>query len=324
MNYLCENRIFLSSQDFYKMIKRDLYISSTDTEQQLHYIVWQPDAQPVAVLQIVHGMEEYVERYEPFAQYIVSLGWAVIGHDHLGHGKSGKHIRGHFSDSPLGPHLIIDDIHLITMQAKELWDDVPVCIMGHSMGSFLTRRYLCEHSHDVQSAIIMGSGWYPPIATGLCYYAARLTCALRGRHAKSKPLSALCSAPFLFAYRGEGRNAWLSVNKANAESFTTDPLRGFGFTAGGYEYMYRNLFEVSCHTLFSQMRRDLPILFISGEHDKVGGASAVAKMSRDYRKRGFMHVSEYVVKGVRHELFFEDNAKYTMDYIGKWLLASGV
>jgi len=301
------------------MIKKELYISSTDVEQQLHYFVWMPEENPVGILQLVHGMEEYIERYEPFACHMVSMGWAVIGHDHLGHGKSGKHVRGHFSDSPLGAHLIIDDIYVITQKAKELWPDIPISILGHSMGSFLVRRYLCEHSKDIQAAIIMGSGWYPPIATGLCYQAARLTCALRGRHTKSRLLSTLCSAPFLFAYRSEGKNAWLSVDRANAEGFVTDPLRGFGFTAGGYEYMYKNLYEVSCHKLFDQIRRDMPVLFISGEFDKVGGAKAVASLSEDFRKRGFIHVYEYVVKAKRHEIFFEDNADETMRYLGEWL-----
>ena len=302
-------------------MKQHHFTTSTDEAQQIHYIIWQPDEQPRAVLQIVHGMEEYIDRYDAFARHMVAHGWAVIGHDHLGHGESGIHERGHFSDHPIGPHLLIDDIYRITQVAQQRWPNSPICIMGHSMGSFLTRRYLCEHSQDIHAAIIMGSGWYSAAETGLAYYAAKLTSAIRGRHTKSKPLTALCSLPFLFSFRNEGKNAWLSVNKQNVDGFTTDPLRGFGFTAGGYEYMYKNLLEVSRHKLFEQIRRDLPILFIAGEDDPVGGAKAVKRLEKDFRKHGFSHITPHIVKGKRHELFFEDNAVETMLTLSAWLNA---
>ena len=303
----------------YQTEKRELYTASTDTGQQLHYIVWEPTSAPTAVLQIVHGMEEYIDRYDPFARYMNSLGWAVIGHDHLGHGLSGNHERGHFSDSSIGPHLVIDDIYSITQIARKMWSDAPLCIMGHSMGSFFTRRYLCEHSDAVNAAVIMGSGWYPAIMTGTAYLAARLTCMLQGRHTKSKALQILCSLPFYFSFRKEGHNAWLSVSKTNVINYTTDPLCGFGFTAGGYEYMYRNLLEVSEHKFFNNIRRALPILFISGESDKVGGAKAVRKLATDYIKRGFSSIDTHIVTGMRHEILCEDHPEETMAVIGTWL-----
>lgn len=300
-------------------MKTHHYISSNDPVQKLHYIVWQGEEKPKAVLQIVHGMEEYIERYDLFAEYMVSLGWAVIGHDHLGHGLSGIHERGHFSDDPMGAPLLIEDIHLITKTAQSLWPDLPLCIFGHSMGSFLTRRYLCEYSHEVRAAVIMGSGWYSPLETGTAWVSAGISRFFRGAHTKSWLLTKICSIPFLFAFREEGKNAWLSVDKANVEGFTTDPLRGFGFTAGAYRMMYRNLYEVSCHTHFDQVRRDLPVFFIAGEFDPVGGAKAVAALEKDYLEHGFTNVTSHVVRGKRHELFFEDDAAHTCRIIGDWL-----
>ncbi|MCQ2259577.1 MAG: lysophospholipase [Bacteroidaceae bacterium] len=300
-------------------MKTHHYITSSDSAQQLHYIVWQGDAQPRAVLQLVHGMEEYIERYDLFAEFMVALGWAVIGHDHLGHGQSGIYERGHFSDDPKGAPVLIEDIHKITACAHELWPNLPLCIMGHSMGSFLTRRYLCEYSHEVQAAVIMGSGWYSPLETGTALISSKITCFFRGAHTKSWLLTRICSLPFLFAFREEGKNAWLSVEKANVEGFTTDPLRGFGFTAGAYQMMYQNLYEVSCHTHFETLRRDLPVLFIAGEDDPVGGAKAVAALVKDYKRHGFADVASHVVRGKRHELFFEDDAQQTCMVVGEWL-----
>lgn len=300
-------------------MKTHNYIPSTDSAQKLHYVIWQGEEKPHAVLQLVHGMEEYIDRYDLFADYMVSLGWAVIGHDHLGHGLSGLHERGHFSDNPQGAAILIRDIHKITETAHQLWPDLPLCIFGHSMGSFLTRRYLCEYSSDVRAAVIMGSGWYSPFETGTALLASKMTCFLQGPHVKSPLLTKICSLPFLFAFREEGKNAWLSVDKPNVEGFTSDPLRGFGFTAGAYRMMYQNLYEVSCHTHFEHLCRDLPIFFIAGEDDPVGGSKAVHALEKDYRKHGFAYVSSYVVKGKRHELFFESDALNTCHILGNWL-----
>jgi len=295
------------------------YITSADVAQQLHIVVWHGEKQPHAVLQLVHGMEEYIDRYDLIAEYMVSLGWSVIGHDHLGHGQSGKYDRGHFSDDEKGAPILIEDMHLVTETAKNFWPGVPICIMGHSMGSFLTRRYLCEYGAGIKAAVIMGSGWYPRLETGAALTLSKICCALRGAHTKSLLLTTICSLPFAFAFRCEGKNAWLSVDKANADGFTTDPLRGFGFTAGSYRMMYENLYEVSCHKNFDNIRRDMPLMVISGENDPVGGKKAVKTISDDYRNCGFSDVTSYIVTGKRHELFFEDDAENTCRIIGEWL-----
>lgn len=301
------------------MTKNHYSIPSTDEAQQLHYVVWQGEKKPHAVLQLVHGMEEYIDRYDLFAEHMVSLGWAVIGHDHLGHGQSGIHERGHFSDRTGEASILIEDIHRITKTAQSLWPELPLCIFGHSMGSFLTRRYLCEYSHEVQAAVIMGSGWYSPLETGGAWVCSIVSSLLHGKQTKDPVLTKICSTPFLHAFSEEGKNAWLSVDKENVKGFTTDPLRGFGFTAGAYRMMYRNLYEVSCHTHFEQMRRDLPTLFVSGEDDPVGGKKAVLALEKDYLRHGFTDVTAHVVSGKRHELFFEDNAEDTCRIIGEWL-----
>ena len=73
------------------MKKSEVYLPSNDGKNQLHTVIWEPDTEyPRAILQIVHGMCEYVDRYDDFANYLTQNGFAVIGNDHLGHGKSVK------------------------------------------------------------------------------------------------------------------------------------------------------------------------------------------------------------------------------------------
>lgn len=299
-------------------MREEMFVSSTDASQQLHCVVWSPEQSPVAVLQIVHGMEEYIARYEPLATALVSRGWAVIGHDHLGHGQSGRWERGFFTERNDGASVLIEDIQVVNTLARERWPQLPVFIFGHSMGSFFLRRFLAVHPESAVGAVICGSGFYNTLATGTAYWAARFFCKIKGMHAKSNVLTAICSLPFLFAFRNEGRYAWLSRNKANVEAYRTDPLCGFGFTCGGYLHMYANLKLVSQHADYDRLK-PMPLLVISGSDDPVGGTSAVRKISKEYRRYGFTDVSESVRKCDRHEILFEDDAEETIEIIAEWL-----
>lgn len=299
-------------------MRENLFIRSNDHDQQLHCVVWTPEVKPKAVLQLVHGMEEYIARYEPLAQAMMECGWAVIGHDHLGHGTSGNWERGFFTEKEDGADILIADMHSVTQEARRRWQDVPVFIFGHSMGSFFTRRYLAEYNSAVQGAVICGSGWYNTLLTGTAYWAARIIGKLCGMHSKNKLLTALCSSPFANAFKEEGRGAWLSRNPDNVARYKADPLCGFGFTCGGYRDMYRNLMLVSKGYHYERLT-PIPLLVISGSDDPVGGASGVRNIAHQYRSLGFSDVTEKVIEGDRHEILFENDAPETIAYIARWL-----
>ena len=300
-------------------MKEEGYILSNDKDQQLHYIVWEPEGQQaVGVLQLVHGMEEYIDRYEPLAQAMVKRGWAVIGHDHLGHGKSGKWERGFFTERKNGARLLIDDMHGITLLSHERWQGVPLFIYGHSMGSFFTRRYLAEYGASVNGAVLCGSGWYSTLETGTAYWAARIIGRLKGVHNRSTLLTALCSLPFAHAFAEEGKGAWLSKNRENVARYKADPLCGFGFTCGAYRHMYENLKLVSQAYHYDQLEK-MPVLVISGSDDPVGGAKGVRKIAAQYRELGFSDVTERILVGDRHEILFEDDGADTIAFIAQWL-----
>lgn len=136
---------------------------STDGKTQLHGMRWEPDGGSVrAVLQICHGVAEHIARYDAFARYLNGLGIAVVGHDHLGHGLSlpegGTPV--YFGESNTW-NTVVDDIYVLHQRIRLWYPDVPLCIMGHSMGSFLTRTYLIRYPGTVKAAIIMGTGWQP-------------------------------------------------------------------------------------------------------------------------------------------------------------------
>ena len=129
-------------------------LPSNDGVHKLHVVVWQPNGEPKAVLQLSHGMIEFIERYEGLAQYLNEQDILVIGNDHLGHG----HTAG--SDEDLGyfcpEHMsetVVKDLHTVTEYAKKEYPGIPYFLLGHSMGSFMARRYLIQSINNCISCV---------------------------------------------------------------------------------------------------------------------------------------------------------------------------
>ena len=129
----------------------EFYFPSGDGKTQIHAEQWLPEGEVKAVLQISHGVSEYVGRYAPFAEFLTKHGFAVIGGDHLGHGKSVAEgaPRIFFGESDGWRH-VVDDIARLRALGKEKFPNVPYFIMGHSMGSFIVRTYLIRYPGDVE------------------------------------------------------------------------------------------------------------------------------------------------------------------------------
>ena len=137
---------------------------SSDGHTQLHGAQWATaDREPIAVLQIAHGVAEHILRYDGFARYLNEQGILVAGHDHLGHGKSLPEgaVPVYFGDGATW-ETVVDDIHLLHQRLREQYPRLPILLMGHSMGSFLSRTYLIRYPGTVAGAILMGTGQMPP------------------------------------------------------------------------------------------------------------------------------------------------------------------
>lgn len=140
----------------------DFTLPSCVPGRTLHAFRCVPEGEVRAILQLSHGMVEFIDRYKPLAEYLAARGILVTGHDHLGHGGS---IRtradyGYFAQ-PDGNRAVLDDLHAVTALTKQLYPGVPYFLLGHSMGSFYARQYLCEWGGELDGAIIMGTGFQP-------------------------------------------------------------------------------------------------------------------------------------------------------------------
>lgn len=296
-------------------------IASTDSKNNLNVIIWETEKEPIGVLQIVHGMAEYIDRYDNFAKYMTEHGFNVIGHDHLGHGHSVSDERdyGFFAEEN-GDKIIIEDMHSVTQYAREKWEELPNFILGHSMGSFCLRQYLTKYSNDVFGAIIMGTGWIPSAAAFLGKTIATNTCKSKGSHTVNPLLIKLTLEPYNKPFAPARTNCdWLSRDEKQVDLYVNDKLCGFDFTAGAYKDFFTVLEKIAKNRQLIGMRKSLPILITSGSVDPVGGKKACEKLNAQYKRCGIDDVTLKLWENDRHEILNELDKSDVYQYIYNWL-----
>lgn len=296
-------------------------IASTDSKNNLNVIIWETEKEPIGVLQIVHGMAEYIDRYDNFAKYMTEQGFNVIGHDHLGHGHSVSDERdyGFFAEEN-GDKIIIEDMHSVTQYAREKWEELPNFILGHSMGSFCLRQYLTKYSNDVFGAIIMGTGWIPSAAALLGKTIATNTCKSKGSHTVNPLLIKLTIEPYNKPFAPTRTNCdWLSRDEKQVDLYVNDKLCGFDFTAGAYKDFFTILEKIAKNRQLIGMRKSLPILITSGSVDPVGGKKACEKLNAQYKRCGIDDVTLKLWENDRHEILNELDKSDVYRYIYNWL-----
>ena len=304
------------------MKKTEFYIPSNDGITKLHGYVWAPDVQPRFILQLVHGMVEYIDRYDAFASFLAANDIAVIGHDHLGHGKSitDESKLGFFAEKD-GYKIVIDDMHAVTEEAKKRFPGVKNYILGHSMGSFMVRRFFAVWPKDVDGAIIMGTGYIPAGLAGVGKTMSKVVKGTRGQFRQSKLLTSLAlgsnNKPFEPA---RTPCDWLSRNTENVDKYMADPLCGFLFTASAYTDFFTVIQKIAKQEDFDKIPRDLPLLLTSGELDPVGGKAAVEKLAADYEALGFKDVTVQLYPEDRHEILNEVDRDKVFANILAWLV----
>ena len=297
---------------------------STDGKTQLHGMRWEPDGGSVrAVLQICHGVAEHIARYDAFARYLNGLGIAVVGHDHLGHGLSlpegGTPV--YFGESNTW-NTVVDDIYVLHQRIRLWYPDVPLCIMGHSMGSFLTRTYLIRYPGTMKAAIIMGTGWQPKavIAGGMAV--AKAVGAVVGENGTSDLVTNLAFGAYnkLFAPNRTSCD-WLSADEGNVDAYMADPLCGADATVGLFRQMLSGIRFNQKLSNLRQMDPRIPVLFVAGEKDPVGDCgNGVRRTYQEFRRAGVQDCTLKLYPGLRHEILNEKaQQQQIFEDIGQWL-----
>ena len=219
---------------------QDIYYPSKDGKNTVHACLWLPQGKAKAVVQLIHGMCEYAERYAPFAQFLNEHGYIVCADDHLGHGKTAKTEEdlGYFNDQR-DYNIVVEDIHELKLTVQKQTGELPWLVLGHSMGSFFCRKYISVYGDEFVGAVIMGTGFKSSITLNTALSAVKASARSRGWRYRSSTIKKLAFGSYNKKFRpARTGNDWLSKNPQNVDDYENDPLCGFDFTNNGYFILF--------------------------------------------------------------------------------------
>lgn len=304
-------------------VKEELTFLSADGKSNVFARLWRPDSvQPKFILQICHGMCEYIDRYAEFAEYITGNGGVVCGNDHLGHGltkqRNPNSFYGYFADKN-GEKLVIEDVHSLTVLVRKRYPGLPFVLMGHSMGSMVARSYMTKYGGEPVCAVFMGTSGANKL-TGLIRFLANVGMFFGRAKKPATFLSYLAFSKYNDRYEEvRSKNDWITRDRERVEKYDADPQCTFLFTDRA-AYDFANLVDdVSGMQWARRMPGDKPYLLVSGSMDPVGNYGEGVKEVYGWMKEAGLPVEMKLYEGARHEILNETNRSEAFAYLLDWM-----
>ena len=302
-------------------MRDEFYFPSKDGNTEIHTIEWKPVGEVRAVLQICHGMVEYIRRYDEFAQFLCGEGYYVVGNDHLGHGKSiqAKSEYGFFNEK-YGNACVLGDMHTLRQRTEKKYPGVPYFMLGHSMGSSLLRQYIQMYGNGLSGAVLMGTvADHKKAALLFGKRLCRVMAAFRGWHYRSKMVDNLVLGAYNKKFKpARTRADWITSDNENLDMYVADPLCSFMSTVNAYYNVFSGMIGIQRKESVYMIPKGLPVLFVSGADDPVGEVGkGVRKIYEKYRAAGIRDVTLRLYTGDRHEILNEtDRDQVYKDLLG--------
>ena len=300
---------------------------SIDGEHNITYYIYTPDGgdsedeyvPPRAVLQLTHGMCEYIERYEEFAKFLTARGVIFCGADHLGHGASvsSPDDFGYFGGSYEN---LIDDQEQLRVIMRKRYRSLPYIMLGHSMGSFVARAYIAKYKSALDGVIICGTaGSKKNVGVGI--FLSGLISKIRGGRHRSKLLHRAATSGYNSRFSSEkDERSWLSKSEDIRRRYDKDEKCNFMFTAEGYNELLRLIRGVTGEEWAKSVPQGLPTLLISGTDDPVGNyGKGIAEVEEWLCNAELYEIRVKMYPGCRHELLNEPESGEISEDILKWI-----
>ena len=282
---------------------------------------WLPERPARAVIQIVHGIAEHIGRYEEIARFLSGYGFLVCGEDHLGHGRTAEGGNYGFFAPADGWDLVVWDIRRLRELEGEKYPTLPYLLLGHSMGSFLTRTYLIAYPGTLDGAILSGTGQEPAPLVALGRALSALECRRLGPQGVSPLVDTLSLGAYNRRFRPNRTSAdWISRDPAAVDAYLADPLCRSKPTVSMFRDMMEGLQFIAVRDNLRKMDPSTPVLLLSGDRDPVGGMGrGVRKVQNMFLDAGCTDVTLKLYPGGRHEMFHEVNQQEVFQDLLAWL-----
>ena len=306
------------------MIKKDFYYPSSDGMTRIHAIMWEPDGEPVGIVQIIHGMVEFIDRYDEFARYLTEHNFLVCGEDHLGHGESviSDEYHGYFGRN--GNAWVIADIHKLRTIMQKEYPGVKYLMLGHSMGSFLVRQYITEENGDyakgLSGVVVMGTGWQPDAVLRMGKAIARMLGTDKvGKEAKL--IDVISFGQYLKKIPdARTLSDWLTKDNDIVDKYVANPWNQFHFTPNAYYHMFAGMQKAHDTKRMKNLPEGLPLLLTSGAEHPVGNwGEGVRKAYQVYVENSPCRVDIRLYEDDRHEILNETCREQVYEDIFNWL-----
>lgn len=302
------------------MKREDFTFDSRDGVTKIWATRWIPDGEIKCILQIVHGMAEYVMRYDEAATWFANHGILVVGEDHLGHGRTvgEEGLKGYFC--PQDPAtVVVRDVHRLKKMTQEQYPGIPYFIWGHSMGSFILRNYMFKYGKGIDGAIVCGTATHPPIEVKMGLLLTNITALFKGEKHGARMVSNIAFGNPEKVEAGHFHD-WICTDRAVVEAYTEDPFCGFLFTANGFKTMFTLLDRQNNIKNVKLMPKTLPVFLIAGSKDIVGNCGAgVKKVYDQYLEIGMKDVQMKLYEGMAHEIHNEPDKETVYQDMYDWI-----
>lgn len=296
---------------------------SCDGVHMIHACRWLPEGEARGVIQIVHGVAEHIGRYGETARFLNQHGFIVVGEDHLGHGLTTDEANRGFFAEKNGWKLVVRDIRKLRKLQGDQNPELPYFLLGHSMGSFLTRTYLIDYPRTLTGAIISGTGQEPAPVVLAGKLAATLEAKRLGSHGVSKLVDTLSLGAYNRKFKPNRTSAdWISRDEAQVDAYLADPMCAYQPTVTMFRDMMGGLQYIAKQSNLDRMCPTTPIYFFSGDQDPVGGmGKGFQKVTAMFRASGCQHITARLYEGGRHEMLNEVNRQEVLEDLMAWLEA---
>lgn len=306
------------------MIKNEFYYPSADRKNQIHAVEWKPESEAKGVIQIAHGVTEYILRYEDFANFFTQKGFVVVGNDLLGHGKSvGKDGKKMYFGPKGSWNYVVKDIDKCKQITKEKYPNVPYIMLGFSLGSFLLRTYLIDYPNEkIDGAIIMGTGYMSSLVASIAKMMANKEAKKAGEENITPTIKKLTFETYNNLFKPNRTEFdWLCSNEEELDKYINDKNRGDGYSSGLFREMLTGMQYTSNLKNIKKMNKKLPIFLLSGDKDPVGDFSkGVIKTYNTYKKAGIEKVDIKSYQNLRHDILHEKIKDKIYDDIYNWCI----
>ncbi len=300
------------------MLHHQRQILAAADGHDIHVQRWEPEGTASCVVQVLHGLGEHADRYARFADLTNKNGYAVCAHDHRGHGGRGGE-PGHFADAE-GWHKVIADSEVVNNFIRDEYENVPIILLGHSMGSYIAQAFAMRFGDRLSGLILSASTWPSRLQLVPAKLLAHIESRRLGRRGKSTLLDQLGFGNFNKPFApARTEFDWLSRDETEVDKYVADPLCGGPYSCALWLDLIGGLLEISSDRAITQVPADLPILITGGESDPVGGDKGMTQLAMHYAQTGHQRLAVKIYADGRHEMLNEINRdEVTADWLN-WI-----